>query len=646
MKSFKISVFIYLLILAVFFIFRLLLFLVNLDSVSGASFGEVLMAFANGLRFDTTTITYIITIPVLTLIATDFAGKMPNPLKLSLLWFISILSCVAFLVCAADIPYYGEFVTRFNVSALNEFTAGNAGNVAKMILSEPKFLVYLIPFVGLSVLFVIVLRKILDITKSFDRGQWLQKTGFSVLLIVLVFFGMRGRVDFSRKPLTLNDAFFCSNHFLNQLGLNPNYVLIRSAREKMANNYFADVDADKALAEVQRQLGITEPSDDGFPLSRKVPANSPTKRYNIVVVLMESMKAGNMAHFGNIKNITPTLDSLADNGLFFNTFYSQNTRTCYGIFSTLTAFPAMWPGNPLYATPLRPYESLPSVLQHNGYSTAAVIPHERDYDNLYGFCSANGIDTLLSLEDYPKSEVANTWGIPDHLVFAHTMQLIDGMYAKGKPFFINVLTVSNHLPFVLPPSNIYTPAHPNYNDEEKEIEYADFAIGDFLKKASAKPWYDSTIFVFLGDHGKPCDTPYPISLDFVHVPLIIYCPSLIQPKTYEQVASQVDVFPTLMGLMGIGYNNSTFGMDLTKQPRKYAYFMNGDKYGVVDHKWLYISDLQHSTQALYRYMDSDTTNYISTNREKATEMKTFGESNWKTAIVLNGNRIEVSRFLR
>ena len=222
--------------------------------------------------------------------------------------------------------------------------------------------------------------------------------------------------------------------------------------------------------------------------------------------------------------------------------------------------------------------------------------------------------------------------------------MIDELYSKDKPFFINILTVSNHAPFIIP--DIYTPRHPDYIDEVKEVEYADFSIGYFLKKAATKPWFDNTVFVFLGDHGRHCSTPYPISLDFVHIPLIIYAPSLIEPETNTQIASQTDVFPTVMGLLGIDYNNSTFGIDLLKQQRKYAYFMNGNKYGVVDNEWYYSSDLKGNSLGLYHYQNNDATNYEEQKKEKAIEMKIYGESNWKTMLILNGNRTEVSRFLR
>ena len=646
MKSLKISFKIYCLLISIFFIFRIILFLVNLDKIEGTTGGEIFNAFLIGLKFDTTTACYIMALPALLLVITELCGKMPNIIRIFIIWFLSIVSSLTFLVCGADIPYYNEFITRFNISALNNMKLGQAGTVIKMIFGEPKFILYIIPVIVLLILFVWLIKKIVNEAKNFEKGGYKNKSIGTVVLVVLVFFGMRGRLDLDNVPICLNDSFFCSNNFLNQLGLNPNYVLLTSAMEDVENDYFSNVEPEKAIAEVQKQLGI-EIEDKDFPLSRRVVADKERNNYNVVVVLMESMKSNNLTHFGNKRNLTPVLDSLCDKSLLFSNFYAQNTRTCYGIFSTLMSYPSMYPGNPMYGVPLRKYESMPSVLKENGYSTAAIIPHDKQFDNIYGFFLANDFEKILSEEDYPKKEIINSWGIPDHLLFDHSIDLIDEItttWGGDKPFFINILTVSNHAPFIVP--DIFTPRDPEFDDEDKEIEYADFSIGYFLKKAATKPWFDNTIFVFLGDHGKHCATPYPISLDFVHSPLIIYSPSLIKPEINTQISSQIDVFPTIMGLLGIDYNNSTFGIDLLKQKRKYAYFMNGNKYGVVDDEWYYSSDLQGNSLGLYHYPDNDATNYEEQEKEKAIEMKFYGESNWKTMLILNGNRTEVSRFLR
>lgn len=643
MKSLKISLKTYLLLLVIFFFFRLLLLLTNIPALEGASLGEILKAFLIGIRFDTTTICYIISIPAILLLIGEFIGKMPNYLRIIIICFLSVISSLAFLVSGADIPYYNEFITRFNIAALNNIKPGQTGTVVKMIFGEWKYILFIIPVIILLVLFVLRIRKTINETKSFKKDGYFEKSIGALLLVVMVFFGMRGSLKLGDVPITPNDSFFCSNNFLNQLGLNPTYMLIVSAAEDVDNDYFTNIDEKQGLAEVQRQLGI-EQEDPDFPLSRHIASDKEKNNYNVVLVLMESMKSSNMAHFGNTDNMTPVLDSLCDNSLFFNNFYSQNTRTCYGIFSTLMSYPSMYPGNPMYGTPLRKYESMPSVLKENGYSTGAIISHDKQFDNIYGFYMANDFDKIVSEEDYPKKEIINSWGIPDHILFDHSLDLIDELHADGNPFFINILTVSNHPPFVLPEG--YQSPNPNYSDTKKEIEYADYSIGYFLEKASKKSWYDSTIFVFLGDHGKFEPSPYPISLDFVHVPLIIHAPTIIEPFTDTLVASQLDVFPTVMGFLGIDYNNSTFGLDLTKQKRQYAYFMNGNKYGIIDNEWYYCSDLQGGNAGLYHYTDNDATNYIDVYKEKAAEMKFYGECNWKTTLMLNGNRVEVSRFLR
>lgn len=647
MKSLKILFKTYCLLILVFFIFRVLLVFTNLDKIDDATFGEIFHAFLIGWQFDTTTASFMLLLPALILIVCELIGKISAFLRIFVICFMSVLSSLAFFVCGADIPYYNEFITRFNISALNNIKLGQTGTVVKMILGEPKFIVYIIPVIILLAVFVWVIIKIFNKSKSFKKGGYLYKSIGSVIIVVLLFFGMRGRVNLNDTPLSLNDSFFCSNNFLNQLGLNPNYVLLISAMEDVNNDYFTNVNPEEAIAEVQRQLwdGVTfEPSDDDYPLSRKVVSKKPANNYNVVVVLMESMKTNNLAHGGNRKNLTPVLDSLCDKSLYFNNFYAQNTRTCYGIFSTLMAYPSMYPGNPMYGAPLRKYESMPAVLKENGYSTAAIIPHDKQFDNIYGFYIANDVETVVSDEDYPENEIINSWGIPDHILFDHSIELMDELYSKHKPFFINILTVSNHAPFVLPEG--YNSPHPNYDDELQLIEYADFSIGYFIDKVSEKPWFDNTIFVFLGDHGKNCSTKYPISIDFVHVPLIVYAPNIIEPCESYQMASQIDVFPTIMGLLDISYNNSTFGIDLMKQNRKYAYFMNGNKYGIIDDEWYYLSDLQGNSLGLYHYRDNDNTNYEESEKEKATEMKFYGESNWKTMLILNGNRTEVSSFLR
>ncbi|MBR0073412.1 MAG: hypothetical protein IJP95_06195, partial [Bacteroidales bacterium] len=175
MKSLKISAKIYLLFLAEFFVFRLLLLFVNFGRLDGATLGEVCTAFLIGWKFDTNVVCFIMAFPVLALIVADFFGKMPNFLRWILIVFLSVVATAAFLVCGADIPYYSEFVTRFNVAAFNEFGNGNTGNVLKMIFTEPRLILYIIPVIVLTALFIWLLTKILNKNLVFAKGKYWQK---------------------------------------------------------------------------------------------------------------------------------------------------------------------------------------------------------------------------------------------------------------------------------------------------------------------------------------------------------------------------------------------------------------------------------------------------------------------------------------
>ena len=149
--------------------------------------------------------------------------------------------------------------------------------------------------------------------------------------------------------------------------------------------------------------------------------------------------------------------------------------------------------------------------------------------------------------------------------------------------------------------------------------------------ASEKPWFDNTLFVFVADHGAALDTDYSIPLSYFHTPLVFYMPDKLQPQLNEAIASQMDVFPTVMGILNKSYINNTFGIDLQKDSRKYTYFMGDDKYGVLNHEWLLINKPSEDQIGLYKYQEKEKKNYISDYPELAIEMQKYAESAWQVS---------------
>ena len=447
----------------------------------------------------------------------------------------------------------------------------------------------------------------------------------TVLLWGLVFIGMRGRLN-EKSPIMVGTAYFSNNAMLNQLGLNPNFTLARSWLDSKDpdNQKVRFMSDEAAIALVQKNLGIENP-DAEFPIAREIASDSVSNDYNVIVVIMEGMSYNKTAHGGNTRNLTPFLDSLMCNSLSFNNCYTSGTHTYCGIYSTFTSYPVVFRNHALKRIPVLQYDGIAATLQKNGYQTAYFTTHDKEFDNVAGFLSQNGVERIVSQADYPISEVKTTLGVPDDYLFRHAMPIFDEMASTDRPFCAVMMTASDHGPYYLPDY-----FEPRSEELKYQItEYADWSLRQFITMAKEKPWFDKTLFVFVADHGAALDTDYSIPLSYFHTPLVFYMPKHLQAVENEAIASQMDVFPTVMGILGKGYVNNSLGIDLRKEERRYAYFMGDDKYGVLDGEWLLINKPSEEQVGLYRYLEKDKKNYISEYPEVAEEMKKYAESSWQ-----------------
>ena len=230
------------------------------------------------------------------------------------------------------------------------------------------------------------------------------------------------------------------------------------------------------------------------------------------------------------------------------------------------------------------YSGLPTILKEKGYRNMFFMTHESQYDNMNAFFRTNGFDEIYSQENYPADKVVNGFGVSDDYLFQYALPVLDRHAKSGQPFFSVLLTISNHPPYVVPDY-----FHPRSSKTEEQIvEYADWAIRNFITEVKKKPWADNTIFVLLGDHGKLVGTPECESpLSYNHIPLIIFGKD-IEPRIVDNIGGQVDLMPTLLGLLGFGYVQNGFGIDLLKEKRPYMYFTSDNLIGVRGSSRLYI----------------------------------------------------------
>ena len=573
---------------------------------------DLARAFFMGWRFDTVISCYILSLPLLYLSVIKLIGVKRKGFYLGAHVFVAALYLVSFFACAADIPYFNYFFTRLNVSALAWMDS--LGFVVKMIVEEPMFLLYLFVFLVFAVAYLLVMRVLYRkfLKEQSGNVQYVKQIVLSLLLVGLCFLGMRGRVAL-KSPIRVGTAYFCNDPFLNQLGLNPMYTFFNSIKESRKNKDIHLIDSDAAADVYARQL-----ADNTLCDSNIVQLQPNT---NVVVVIMESMAACRLGHFNPDLNLSPCLDTIAAHGMSFENAYSAGIHTYNGIYSTLFSYPAVLDHHSMKKTDIPVMCGMPHHFKAHGYHTMYFTTHDEQFDNVAGFLYGNDIERVVSQKDYPAKEVKSTLGVPDHVLFGHVVEELDKL-PTDKPFFASVMTASYHNPFILPDDIGWKPRSEKM--EDKMVEYADWSIGEFVRAAKKKPWFANTLFVFVADHGVSGSSPYDMSLNYHHMPMIFYCPSQIQPQTRSQLALQIDVGPTVLGMLFPDDDNNTFGLDLQRQTRMYAFFSADNKIGVLDTAFFYRYRTADGNEALYRYHDGDAEDVIETQREKAESMRNYG----------------------
>lgn len=579
-----------------------------------------------GLRFDNVVACYIMLIPLSIVALTSLTGLFKHLTMKIINLFFQITYIITFAIESSNIPYFKYFFNHLNASIFNWL--GYTDTTVSMMLGEPSYWIYLALFIIVSVAWIKITNIFLhslqqEIPKfSFKREVCLLPV--YLILIGLTIIGLRGSILVS--PIRTGSAFFCDNPFFNQAGNHPMFNLVRSTLD-MKSKQLTDLslmDNTEAMKNVREYLHIDNIPANASDLSRKIGRDTTqfSSKPNIVLIFMESMSAELMSRHGNSMGITPFLDSLANESLYFDRFYSAGNHTNQGVYSTLYAHPSILKRNMMKNSVIPHYYGLPSILREKGYHTLFFMPHEAQYDNMNGFLLANGFETLYSQEDYPWGSAVNCWGVSDEFLLDFSIPVLTECSKENRPFFGVLLTVSNHPPYVIPEN-----FHPKTDKPETQIvEFADYSIRKFFQQAEKEPWFNNTIFILLADHGKIWNTPkYAIPTSYNHIPLIIYSQHL-KPQICSQLGGQIDLGPTLLGMLGEDYLNTGFGVNLLKVQRPCMFFTSDDAIGCVDGNYFYIYKPRDKQEQLFHYIDNGTSDLAKQLPAKTDTLRTYSWS--------------------
>jgi phosphoglycerol transferase MdoB-like AlkP superfamily enzyme len=470
-----------------------------------------------------------------------------------------VLTYLMLFNVVAEYTFFDEFATRFNFIAVDYLIYTN--EVISNIRESYPVNAILVGLLLLNIAAFLPVRK--HLARSFSHTSKIggrMKIGTPLLLLPLLSFAV----------VNLSWTQISPNNYAVELAGNGLYCLFSAFRnnELDFNKFYVNKDSKAVLGRLkelvqEKNSRFVNPSE--LSVSRVIRPDRAEKSLNIVLVIEESLSADFLTAFGNDKSITPNLDKLAGESLFFTHLYATGTRTVRGLEALTLSLPPL-PGTSIVKRPKNEnFVSWGSVMKEKGYDNKFIYAGHGYFDNMNYFYAHNGF-TTIDRTNFANNEITftNAWGVCDEDLFLKVITEADQSYGNKKPFFSVVMTTSNHRPFTYPDGKIDIPSH---TGRSGGVKYSDYAIGRFLAESKKKPWFADTIFIIVADHCAGSAAKLALPIKNYEVPLFIYAPAHIKPQVVDRMMSQIDVAPTVLGLLNVSYTSAFIGKDiLTADP--------------------------------------------------------------------------------
>jgi len=594
-------------LMVAFALTRILFYALYGDLAINPSTLKILRSFAVGMRFDIATVALLLS-PWILLTHLPFTEGRGEMLRRVLTPCLILVGVVASLITISDCVYYAHAAKRFSYEPLLFFQIGD--KLMEFAFGEHPVLM---PFLLACVFLywgIIWYRARHKFTPPDHRTQFarVRIVLWGLLLLGLSIIGIRGGLQ--NLPLRIGDAYFSDDTVINHASLNPVYTFLKSLDEDRAIYEF--IPAESALTTVQ--AAVAEPGeqfiDERYPLARRFIGTQATSAYNVVLIIEESLAAEFMGTYGDPMGATPNIDRIASQGIVFERFLSSGSRTSHGIFATLFSVPAQL-GSPVMHTTfiLNNYRSIAQVLKNHGYETMFIYGGVYEFTNAYGVLMNSGFEKIIG-EPLPSNPPIKrrTWGYDDENMFERLHHELSK--PSDKPRFAVLFTQNLHGREV--PKDFleliggvkYSQETRNHNYYNLEY-YTDWCIGQFFSKAKEQPYFNKTIFAITADHTSHIN---PNLYENYHIPFILYAPWLLSPARYNTVGSQLDILPTILGLLNLQTDHASFGRDLmrvvARKESGYAYLMLGHSIGWVEGPLILHDLLAESPPKLYNYIEN------------------------------------------
>ncbi|RYY41424.1 MAG: LTA synthase family protein [Chitinophagaceae bacterium] len=531
-------------------------------------------AFWMGLKFDARV---AVAIAALVLLLTAIPALRPwRNIRTRRFWvpFLVLLSFLVLFLYVVDYYHYDYLQQRLNgasLSLLKETTTS-----AQMVWETYPVIRVLLLLVLLVFVFRWLWRRLFNAmavpTQQTVRYRWISYTVFILLLVA----GAWGSV--SQFALRWSDVFGFSNSFEGQLALNPFQSLVSTLKFRKSS-----YDARAVAAHYDRMapyFGVDRPNKDSLSFARSIrpaPGYAVPRGVNVVLVICESFSAYKSSMWGNPLNATPYFKSLCDSGVFFRNCFTNSYSTARGVWAVLTGLPDVERNG-------SSSRNIATVDQHilmsdfSGYSKHYFIGGSASWANIRGLLNNNIRDLNLVEQEQLEGAQVDVWGISDKNLL---LQATQRLTKEDKPFFAIIQTADNHKPYTIPEEDRaefkveelsedqLRRAGFSSNGDYNAFRYTDFCFRKFMESARRQPWFDNTLFVFVGDHGVSGDVGNLMppawtseQLENFHVPLLFYCPKYLHPEARSTLSSQIDIMPSIASLASVPASCTALGKNL------------------------------------------------------------------------------------
>lgn len=389
-------------------------------------------------------------------------------------------------------------------------------------------------------------------------------------LAFLLFFGARSSLT-SKRPINASNAVFSTDQLTNCLGLNSFYTVAYAAysiKNEGNTKMYGKMEEAEAIARVKKYMTVNanDFTDTEIPfLHVQNPDTLLKKPYNLVIFLQESLGAEYVGILGG-KPLTPEFDKLSKEGLLFTNLYCTGTRSVRGIEAVVTGFlPSPSESVVKLGNSQQGFFTLADALKRKGYETSFIYGGMANFDNMASFFNGNGFQDIVDQEDFDadgnKYAFKGTWGYSDEDLVVKANNYFK---AKGdKPFFSLMFSTSNHEPFEYPAGRI-KPYDKKAATVNNAMKYADFSIGKFFEMAKKEAYFKNTIFIVIADHNTRTYGKNLVPINKFHIPALIMGPGVPKGKSYDKLASQIDIPPTLLSYIGGQFETPMVGRNLNK----------------------------------------------------------------------------------